>query len=316
MDLNKYMKAEPEGSEAGENRLSKEEYAAMKKQEREEVWAEVDAKAQDIFKDGDSLKGFLDFVAQVRPQRTPNLLLLYSQNPEIRQVKTFEKWKEEKRTLKPGVQGYRFIASQDYEKDGVAAQGYAIRKVYDVSQIRMPQPEKPEPKPVEELLGALLTETEVKVQIADNLPENVQAQYIPGHRTVYVRNGMGEETTFHAISRELSCAALDRHDGSYSRAGISAQAYCTAYVIAQKYGVETSGFAFDKVCQMQENGAKDPKELRAFVSDIKTATYAIGTRMDRNMGSQEQEFASDEFSVPDGAGKKAKVSKPKVQTER
>ena len=167
-----------------------EEYAAQKKQEREELWAEVDAKAQDVFKDGESLKGFLDFMAQCRPQKTANLLLLYSQNPEIRQVKTFEKWKEEGRTIKSGVHGYRFIASQKYEKDGVTEQGYTIRRVYDVSQVRMKQPEPPEPKSTDELMAALLRDNKIDVQVADNLPDNVQAQYISKQRTVYVRNGM------------------------------------------------------------------------------------------------------------------------------
>lgn len=38
--------------QAPEQQLSKEEYAALKKQEREEVWAEVDAKAQAVLKMG------------------------------------------------------------------------------------------------------------------------------------------------------------------------------------------------------------------------------------------------------------------------
>ncbi len=32
-------------------RMTKEEYAAAKKQEREEVWAEIDTQAQAVFKD-------------------------------------------------------------------------------------------------------------------------------------------------------------------------------------------------------------------------------------------------------------------------
>ena len=114
MDLSKYLSGgEPPVTEE-QPRMSKEEYAALKKQEREEVWAEIDAKAQDVFKDGDSLKGFLDFMAQCKPQKTPNLLLLYSQNPEIRQVMTFEKVKEEGYSLRAGVHGYRFLVTQDY----------------------------------------------------------------------------------------------------------------------------------------------------------------------------------------------------------
>lgn len=314
MDLNKFIKDTPQDQPDETARLSKEEYAALKKQEREELWGEIDAKAQEVFQDGKSLKGFLDFMAQCKPQRTANLLLLYSQNPEIRQVKTFDKWKEEKRTLKAGVHGYRFIAGQEYEKDGVMAQGYTITKAYDVSQIRMRQPEPPEPKPIEDLIGALLTDSGVNIQIADNLPENVQAQYVPRYRTVYVRNGMSEEVTFHAINRELACAALDMHDGNYNRTNVSPQAFCSTYVVAQKYGVDVTGFNLDRVCAMQENGNKDPKELRGFLHDVKNAAYSIESSIDRSFGEKEQEFKPDEFAISEG--KQGKSGKGKTEKER
>ena len=313
MDLNRYLKSEDVPAEESP-RLSKEEYAAQKKQEREEVWAEIDAKAQEVFKDDSSLKGFLDFMAQCKPQRTANLLLLYSQNPEIRQVKTYEKWKEERHLPKPGARKYRFIAGQDYEKDGVMMQGYAIRNVYDVSDMKMKQPEPMEARQTEELVAAQLTDNKVTIQIADNLPENVQAQYLPQHRTIYVKNGMSESVTFHAINRELACASLDMHDGTYSRAKVSAQAYCTAYVVAQKYGVDVAGFGFDRVCAMQGNGDRDPKELRSFINDVKNAAYTIENHMDHNLGEPEQEFQVDDFSISDG--KKEKGTKTKKQPER
>ena len=180
MDLSQYLQNGADAPAEAGQQLSKEEYAAMKKQEREEVWAEVDAKAQEVFRDGESLKGFLNFMAQCKPQKAANLLLLYGQNPEIRQ-------------------------------------GYVITKAYDISQIRTKQPEPPEPKPIQMLMGALLKDTETKISIADHLPEHVQAQYIPRERTIFVRNGMSEEVTFHAINRELACASMDAHDGTYSR---------------------------------------------------------------------------------------------------
>lgn len=314
MDLSKFMKDTADNQPYDTSRMSKEEYAAMKKQEREELWGEIDAKAQEVFKDGKSLKGFLNFMAQCKPQRTANLLLLYSQNPEIRQVKTFDKWKEEKRTLKAGVHGYRFIAGQEYEKDGVMEQGYTITRAYDISQIRMKQPEPPEPKPLEDLIGALVTDSGVKIQIADNLPENVQAQYVPKYRTIYVRNGMSEATTFHAINRELACASLDMHDGTYNRAAVSPQAFCSAYVVAQKYGVDVSGFNLDRVCEMQANGNKDPRELRGFLHDVKNAAYSIESGINRRFGDMEQEFKPDEFAIAEG--NQGKNGKGKSQKER
>lgn len=314
MDLSKFIKNTPENQTDETARLSKEDYAALKKQEREELWGEIDTKAQEVFNDGDSLKAFLNFMAQCKPQRTANLLLLYSQNPEIRQVKTFDKWKEEKKTLKTGVHGYRFIAGQEYEKNGVMEQGYTVTKAYDISQIRMKQPEAAEPKPVEELIGALLTNAGVSIQIADNLPENVQAQYIPKQRTIFVRNGMSEVTTFHAVNRELACAALDMHDGTYNRADVSPQAFCTAYVVAKKYGVDISGFQFDRVCEMQSNGNKEPKELRGFLHDVKNAAYSIESSIHRSFGDMEQEHKPEEFAISEE--KPGKTGKGKAQKER
>lgn len=318
MDLNKFMQdgAEPQSEE--KPRMSKEEYAAAKKQEREEVWSEIDTTAQAVFQDGDSLKGFLDFMAQCKPQKTPNLLLLYSQNPQIQQVMTFDKIKSEGYSLRPGVHGYKFLVTNDYEKDGVMMQGTNVGRAYDISQIRMRPPEMPEPKSMDTLLRALLTNQEVPVRIADNLPEGVQAQYIPRQRAVYVRNGMSETTTFHAINREQACASLDAHNGSYTRSKAAIKGYCAAYVVGKKYGVDVSGFQFGKVCELMENGNKDPKELRSFIGDVRNAAYGISSHLNRNLGEQEQEFVTDAFSISESqpAEKPEKPGKAKKQPER
>ena len=87
MDLTKFLGQDTQ--EPSAQRLSKEEYAAQKKQEREEIWGMIDGKAQEIFQNGDSLKGFLDFMGQCKPQRTDNLFLLYAQNPEMSEVMVF-----------------------------------------------------------------------------------------------------------------------------------------------------------------------------------------------------------------------------------
>lgn len=70
MDLTNMIPGGAGEEKTPQQQLSKEEYAAMKKQQREEVWAEVDAQAQAVFQNGDSLKGFLDFMAQCNTQNT------------------------------------------------------------------------------------------------------------------------------------------------------------------------------------------------------------------------------------------------------
>lgn len=289
----------PVEDQNSEQKLSKEEYAALKKQEREETWMQIDGQAQSVFKDGASLQKFLDFMTgQYNMPKVPNLLLLYSQNPEVKLVKSFDEWKHDRRSLRTGVHGYTYIIDTKYEKDGEMRSGYAISKGYDITQTKgRPLEERPQ-RDIHTLLEAVLKNQNIRLQIADNLPDKIQAQYIPNQRTIYIRNGMSEITTFHAINRELACAALDQHDGNYARNRVNAQAFCATYILGKRYGVDVSGFDLEKVAGIQEHGQKDPQELRLFLNDVRTAAYGIRGHIERNLREPEQQFVTeDTFTV-------------------
>lgn len=324
MDLTDMISGGTEEQQVPEQKLTKEEYAAKKQQEREEVWAEVDSQAQGVFQDGEKLKGFLDFMAECNTQRTPNLLLIYGQHPDFKVVRSYERWREEHRSVKVGEHGITYMISTEYEKDGEMRRGYTIGKGFDISQMSgKPLEERPQ-RSLTELVGAVLKDQSVRVQIEDNLPDKVQAQYNPRYRTIYIRNGMSEVTTFHALNRELACAALDQHTGTYSRQKVSAQAYCAAYVIAKRYGVDVTGFNLEYIAQRNECGKKDPQELRDFLNDVRQASYSIRNHIERNFGAKEQEYITDEFAIgdpvktPETKDEKAsgKEKKAKSQPER
>ena len=318
MDLTSMIQ-NPVEEQVPEQRLSKEEYAALKKQEREETWMQIDGQAQAVFQDGESLKKFLGFMAgQYNMPKVPNLLLLYSQNPEVQLVKSFDEWKNDKRSLRTGVHGYTYIIDTKYEKDGEVRSGYTIGKGYDISQTKGRPPEERPKRDINMLLEAVFKNQNVRIQIADNLPDTIQAQYIPNQRTIYIRNGMSEITTFHAINRELACAALDQHDGNYARNKVNAQAFCATYVLGKRYGVDVSGFDLGKVAGLQEHGQKDPQELRMFLNDVRSAAYGIRGQIERNLREPEQQFMTeDAFAVGESEKKQPeKGKKVKKEPER
>ena len=304
----------PAETQGDGQRMSKEEYAAMKKQEREDMWMQIDAQAQEVFRDGESLQKFLDFMAgQYNMPRVSNLLLLYSQNPELHLVRSREEWRRENRYPQPDAKSYTYIIQTEYEKDGVTRQGYTVRKGYET--VGKPLEDRPK-QPIQTLLGAVLKNQDVRLQIPEQIPEGVQAQYIPKQRTIYIRNGMPEVTTFHAVNRELACARLDQHDGNYRREKVNAQAYCATYVVGKYYGIDVSGFNLGAVAGMQENGQKDPQELRGFLNDVRNAAYSIRGHINRELREPEQEFVADNlFAVGEGQ-KPAKSKKGKEQPER
>lgn len=292
--------------------LSKEEYAAMKQAEREEVWSRVNAQADSVFKDDQSMKGFLNFMANCTPQSTRNLLILYEQNPEITHPRTFDKWKEAGRSIRSGEKGYTFFADQEYEKDdGSKANGYTITKAYDISQTRGPQPLPPQKYLPEEIIAAMVEQSPVPLAISDQLPQGVQAQYVPKQRTIFVRNGMDETATICAIAREQAHASFDAVGSGYYRQAYAAQAYCAAYIAAQKFGLDTSVFQFDKVCH--SCAQLTPEEKRGFIGDVKRAAYSINRDIQRSFRDLEQAIQPDEFSV--AAPKPAKASKAKAEKE-
>lgn len=298
MDLSKLIKApiEQPQAEATAQQMSKEEYAAMKKAEREDVWARVDATAEGVFKDSASMQAFFDFVAACTPQSTRNLLILYEQNPEIRHPRTFDRWKEAGRSVITGETGYTFFAEQNYTReDGTPATGYTLAKAFDISQTRGPQPVVEASHEPEELLAALIESSPARLELSNQLPDRVQAQYVPRQRTIFVRNNMDAATAFCAIAREQAHASFDTVGRGYTRQTFAAQSYCAAYIAAKKFGIDTSGFRFDKVCEI---GAEfDTQGKRAFLSDVKSAAYAVSRGIRASFREMEQTIQPDAFSV-------------------
>ena len=198
-------------------------------------------------------------------------------------------------------------AEQEYEKDGSKANGYTITKAYDISQTRGPQPLPPQKHLPEEIIAAMIEQSPVPLAISDQLPQGVEAQYVPKQRTIYVRNGMNETATICAIAREQAHAGFDTAGMGYYRQAYAAQAYCAAYVTAQKFGLDTSAFRFDTVCK---NCAEmSAEEKRGFIGEVKSAAYTVNRDIQRCFQDLDQIIQPDEFSIE--AKKPSKSSKAK-----
>ena len=208
MDLNKYLN----NVAPSEPQYSKEEYAAMKKTEREAVWAQVDARMGEVLADAPALQEFLNFMSQSR-NSLPNQLLLSGQNADITDARTFQQWKDAGRHIRTGEEGYTAIVGQVYENNGRKASGYNIGKVFDITQTRGRPIPPPAEYQVDELIAATIESSPVPIQISDSLPDGIQAQYVPKNRTIYVRNGMDEETGAIFLVNETSHFLYENCDG-------------------------------------------------------------------------------------------------------
>mgnify|MGYP000514904751 FL=1 len=69
-------------------------------------------------------------MAECNTQRTPNLLLIYGQHPDFKVVRSYERWREEHRSVKVGEHGITYMISTEYEKRRRNAE-----RVYDWKRI-------------------------------------------------------------------------------------------------------------------------------------------------------------------------------------
>ncbi len=98
-------------------------------------------------------------------------------------------------------------------------------------------------------------------------------------------NGMDIDTTFRAVARELAHASFAMPGTAYDRKAFSAQSYCAAHAVAQRYGMDTAVFNFDKV--VANCASLDTQSKRLFLSDVKSAVYPIVQRVDRSLTAVE-----------------------------
>ena len=303
MDLSKLISQEQQAAPQLPT-YTKEEYAAQKQAEREALWQHVDELTASTFMDGASLQGFLDFTAHCNRQRTANLLLLYDQEPTITMARSFDAWQQAGRPVRAGEIGYTALIGQDYEReDGKTGHGYRIGKMFDVTQTRgRPLPE-PGHHETEELIAALVETSPVGLRLSDQLPDQVQAQYVPAQRAIFVRNGMDATITFCLLTRELAHAEFARMPG-YRRRDFAAQAYCAAYVLAQKYGVAAQNFQFDQI--VAEYTGREPQTQRQFLSDVKIAAYTVSRQMDRALREDLEHGMAGDYEFTASADKPPK----------
>ncbi|MBN3026263.1 hypothetical protein JXX19_07465 [Ruthenibacterium lactatiformans] len=102
---------------------------------------------------------------------------------------------------------------------------------------------------------------------------------------------------------EVRARPCTHHDGQYSRNAYTPQSYCAAYVAAKKYGLDVSGFSFERVCQLCSG--LEPQAQRRFLSDAKQAAYAVERIVRRGLREMELSVTPEaDYSVEQKAAVK------------
>lgn len=233
---------------SGSNRpFDKAEWAAAKQAQRNEAYGLIDTTCTEMETNGDAFRQYLDVQGRFDRYSVNNAILVSAQKPESIQLKDYSSWKQSRVYVNKDAQKVTILEpSKEYTReDGSKAVSYNAKVVYDISQTSAKErQEAKEPKAMRELVAAMIDASPVGFQPVEEL--EVPAFYDSSQQVIFVRQGLSEEQLFVSMAKEVSAAVFDfKHNES--RDASEFKAYCVAYMVSSRYGVDTRGFSFDRL---------------------------------------------------------------------
>lgn len=265
----------------GNKPYDKAEWAAQKQAERKEAYELIDNTCSEMAVNGDSFRQYLDVQGRFDRYSVANAVLVSAQMPEATQLKDYGKWKQSRVYVNKDAQKITILEpSKEYLRDdGTKAVSYNAKVVYDISETSAKdRQEAAEPKSMRELVSAMIDASPVPFQPVDDL--ELPAFYDSGQQTIFIRTGLNEEQLFVSMSKEVAAAVFD-FKYNESRDASDFKAYCVAYMVSSRYGVDTRGFNFDQL--PKEYAEMETQDFKGELGSMRDVLGEVQSEMYKSM---------------------------------
>ena len=265
----------------GNKPYDKAEWAAQKQAERKEAYELIDNTCSEMAVSGDSFRQYLDVQGRFDRYSVAKAVLVSAQMPEATQLKDYGKWKQSRVYVNKDAQKITILEpSKEYLRDdGTKAVSYNAKVVYDISETSAKdRQEAAEPKSMRELVSAMIDASPVPFQPVDDL--ELPAFYDSEQQTIFIRTGLNEEQLFVSMSKEVAAAVYDfKHNES--RNASEFKAYCVAYMVSSRYGVDTRGFNFDRL--PKEYAEMETQDFKSELGSMRDVLGEVQSEMYKSM---------------------------------
>ena len=265
----------------GNKPYDKAEWAAQKQAERKEAYELIDNTCSEMAVNGDSFRQYLDVQGRFDRYSVANAVLVSAQMPEATQLKDYGKWKQSRVYVNKDAQKITILEpSKEYLRDdGTKAVSYNAKVVYDISETSAKdRQEAAEPKSMRELVSAMIDASPVPFQPVDDL--ELPAFYDSEQQTIFIRTGLNEEQLFVSMSKEVA-AAVYGFKHNESRNASEFKAYCVAYMVSSRYGVDTRGFNFDRL--PKEYAEMETQDFKSELGSMRDVLGEVQSEMYKSM---------------------------------
>ena len=274
----------PESVEIADEGEGKKSFAERMAEKKNQCYAMIDDACLNSVSSVDNLRQFLNVQSRFDKYSLNNALLIFAQKPEAVKVKEFDAWKKDDISVKKGAKSIMILEPSPYKgTDGKMHRGYNAKNVFDISDVEAPEDAPPQPKSYEQkqLVAALVHDAPVPVRKAEHSIGENDAIYDAKNKVVYFKAGLEFDTIFPAIAKALAHAEMAKDVENYRIGEHEFAARCSAYVLSQRYGVDTRTvdvYGIPKNIETME--AEDVKKV---LGDVHSNVKSINARMNESL---------------------------------
>ncbi len=236
--------------------------------------------------DSDAFKRYLSMMAKLHSYSSGNVMLIMTQHPDATMVAGYKRWQQLGRQVKRGEKGIAILAplsrkvSDDTEDATTVITGFRVATVFAFEQTEGdPLPEPPAAEAIRTATdkGAeLYRRLEQWLRTQDVLVEigecgSAHGYYQPGARRIVlapqiIGTDHQAKTLVHEAAHHVA-----QHRGSTSPEDAESVAEGAAFVVCNRFGIETSGYSFGYI----SGWARDKAVLRRNLDAIQRTASAI-----------------------------------------
>ena len=270
--------------------------------------------------ESESYKKCLRYMSKFTNYSAGNCILIMLQKPDASLVAAFGKWKELGRTINKGEKGIAILAPMSFKskelkeqlvKDSSGNQVYnaagsekkekveqtsiGFKKVYvfDVSQTSgEPIPEyihelneAVEDEQVEAVINAVHDITGIPVNF-DDIKSGAKGYYSYGEQRIVIQENLSGAQAIKTAIHECAHALLHDPDkklqtANTSRSDKEVQAESVAYIVASRFGIDTSDYSFPYIASWSQG--KQLEQLNRFLNEIQETARTICDAIDSEL---------------------------------
>lgn len=269
---------------AKENSFNKDEWVNKKIEDRTQAF-EMLEKATTELSSPEKLTQYLDVQGRFDRYSVSNALLVSHQMPDATRLGDSAYWKRNGGYVQKGEKAITILEPEEYtKKNGEKGISYNAKKVFDISQTNAKQRYFHRKTLGEKtLVTALLKAIPCKVEISNNLPEKINAQYVPEEDKIFIRQGLSGQEIFRNLAYESAKSVFNKNDLSADNKATAV--FCVAYIVCRKNGVEPpSAESLSKTFE-----GMDSKQLRSVLSQVRDEANNISASVEKTLNAKKRD---------------------------